>query len=43
MDKIIEFREKFNLSKDDYTDEKIFEILKDNDFNEENAFTSLFN
>jgi hypothetical protein len=43
MDKIIEFRDTFNLSEDEYSNEKIFEILKDNDFNFENAFSSLFN
>ena len=43
MDKIIEFRETFNLSEEEYNNEKIFEILKDNDFNFENAFSSLFN
>jgi len=43
MDKILEFRDTFNLSEDDYSNEKIFEILKDNDFNFENAFSALFN
>ena len=43
MDKIMEFRDTFNLSEDEYSNEKIFEILKDNDFNFENAFSSLFN
>jgi hypothetical protein len=42
-DKISEFRETFNLSEDEYPDEKILEILKDNEFNFENAFSSLFN
>ena len=43
MDKILEFRDTFNLTEDEYSNEKIFEILKDNDFNFENAFSSLFN
>ena len=43
MDKINEFRQTFSLSKDEYSDEKLFEILKDNDFNSENAFSKLFN
>ena len=43
IEKIQEFRETFNLSEEDYSDEKLLEILKDNDFNFENAFSSLFN
>ena len=43
MDKISEFRDTFNLSEEEYSNEKIFEILKDNDFNFESAFSSLFN
>ena len=42
-DKIKEFRDQFNLDKDDYADEKIFDILKQYNFNFENAFSSLFN
>jgi hypothetical protein len=43
IDKINEFRETFNLSEDEYSNEKILETLKENDFNFENAFSSLFN
>ena len=43
IDKIKEFRDTFNLSEDEYSDEKILEILKENNFNYENAFSSLFN
>ena len=43
IDKIQEFRDTFNLSEDEYPNEKILEILKENDFNYENAFSSLFN
>ena len=43
LDKIQEFRDTFNLSEDDYSNERILEILKDNDYNFENAFSSLFN
>ena len=43
MEKINEFRDTFNLSEEEYSNEKIFEILKDNDFNFESAFSSLFN
>ena len=43
MDKIQEFRDTFNLSEDEYANEKILDILKENDFNFENAFSSLFN
>jgi hypothetical protein len=42
-DKIKEFRETFNLAEDEYPDDKILEILKENEFNFENAFSSLFN
>ena len=43
IDKIHEFRDTFNLSEDEFPNEKLLEILKDNDFNYENAFSSLFN
>ena len=43
MDKINDFRDTFSLSVKDYPDEKIYEILKENEFNFENAFSSLFN
>ena len=43
ISKIEEFRDMFNLTEDEYPNDKILEILKENDFNYENAFTSLFN
>ena len=43
IDKINEFRETFNLTEEEYSDEKILDILKENDFNFENAFSALFN
>ena len=43
IDKIQEFRDTFNLSEDEYSNEKLLEILKENDFNYENAFSSIFN
>ena len=42
LDKINEFRQTFDLNKDEYPDEKILEILKENDFNFESAFSSIF-
>ena len=39
---IKEFRDNFGLSEMDYTDEKLFEILKENNFNFEKSFESLF-
>ena len=42
MDKINDFRDTFSLSVKEYPDEKIYEILKENEFNFENAFSSLF-
>ena len=43
IDKIHEFRDTFNLSEDDYPNEKILEILKKYNFNYEDAFCFLFN
>ena len=43
IDKINEFRETFNLSEDEYSNEKIIEVLKEHNMNFENAFSSLFN
>ena len=43
IEKINEFRENFNLSEDEYSNEKLFVVLKDHNFNFENAFSSLFN
>ena len=40
---IKKFREEFCLEESGYSDEKLLEILKENDFNYENAFSSLFN
>ena len=42
-DTIKEFRETFNLSLEEYPDDKILEILEENKFNFEIAFSSLFN
>ena len=42
LDKINEFRDMFNLNEDEYSNEKILEVLQENDFNYENAFSSLF-
>ena len=39
---IEEFREEFSLSKDEYSDEKILEVLKKNNFDKGEAFSSLF-
>jgi len=43
INKIKEFREIFNLSEQEYPNEKVLKVLKDNDFNKENAFSSIFN
>ena len=43
IDKINEFRETFNLTEDEYSNEKVLDILKENDLNFENAFSALFN
>ena len=42
IDKINEFRETFSLNENDYSNEKIYDILQENDFNYEQAFSSLF-
>ena len=42
IDKINEFRGTFNLDENDYSDERLLEVLRDNDFNEELAFGALF-
>ena len=42
MDKINEFRQTFELSEDEYPNEKILSILQDNDFNFENSFSAIF-
>ena len=41
-EKINEFREFFQLKKEDYTDEYLLKILKENNFNYEQSFVSLF-
>lgn len=43
QNKINEFRDMFNLTEDEYPDDKILEILTENDFDDENAFSALFN
>ena len=40
---IDEFRDTFGLSEEEYSDEKILEKLKENDFNFEKTFDALFN
>ncbi len=42
MDKIKEFRDTFNLTEDEYPDDKILKILTENDFNYENAYSALY-
>jgi len=42
MDKIKEFRENFGLEENDHSDEKLLDVLKENDFNQELAFSALF-
>ena len=43
MDKINEFRETFNLSENDFSNRQLFEALKSNDFDPEQAFISIVN
>ena len=43
MKKIEEFRKIFDLQKNDHSDEELLEALKKNNFNFEEAFSSLFN
>ena len=42
MDKITEFREFYELNENEYPNKKIFEALKENDFEFESTFESLF-
>ena len=42
-DKIKEFRELFTLNEEEFSDEKIFEILKENNFDFYKSFDLLFN
>ena len=41
--KIKEFRDNFNLSEEEYQDEKVWKILENNNFDFEASFNSLFN
>ena len=41
-DKIYEFRSMFDLREEDHDDEKLFNLLIENDFNNEKAFEQLF-
>ena len=42
MDKITEFRKIYSLGIEDYSDEKLFEVLKNNNYDYDMAFSSLF-
>ena len=42
MDKITEFRQIYSLGIEDYSDEKLFEVLKNNNYDYDMAFGSLF-
>ena len=42
MDKIKKFRKDYNLNENEYPNKKIFEALKENDFEFESTFESLF-
>ena len=42
IDKIRDFRNEFCLDEENYSDEKLFKALKENLFNFENSFSSLF-
>jgi len=42
MDKINEFRNTFDLNAEDYSDEKLLKVLKENNFNYEEAFSQLY-
>ena len=42
LDKIKKFREEYDLDEKHYTDELLLKVLKENNFNLENAFSSLF-
>ena len=42
LDMIKKFRENYKLSEEDYPNEKILEVLKENNFNYEEAFSSIF-
>ena len=42
IDRINEFRQNYDLNKNDYSNEKILEALKKNDFDYDQTFSSLF-
>lgn len=42
MNKIKEFRDMFDLKEEEFSDEKLFEILKQNNFDYEESFSLLF-
>ena len=43
LNQIEEFRANFNLSKEEYSDDKLFDILKKQNFNYEQAFLDIIN
>ena len=43
MEKVKEFRDNFGLSEDDHDDDKLLEILRENNFDQTLAFEALFN
>jgi hypothetical protein len=43
MEKIKEFRDNFGIPEDEFDDQKIIDVLKENNFNHEKAFEELFN
>ena len=42
IDKIKDFRENFNLSEEEYSDERLLEVLKENNFEFKKSFENLF-
>ena len=42
LDTIKEFREAFNLSEEEYSDDRLLEVLKKNNFEFEKSFENLF-
>jgi hypothetical protein len=43
MEKVKEFRDNFGIPEDEFDDQKIIDVLKENNFNHEKAFEELFN
>ena len=41
MEKIKEFRENYDLSENEYSDERLFEVLKENNFDFETSFNKI--